>query len=69
MTPLEALKHEWILEGLPEKVLMHHQKMFGTKDDKTSLRDASLAPIQGFPPDADSKSIEYVVAELKHSDV
>ena len=24
MTPLEALQHEWILEGLPEKVLVHH---------------------------------------------
>ena len=28
MTPLEALHHEWILEGLPEKVLHHHLKMF-----------------------------------------
>jgi dual specificity tyrosine-phosphorylation-regulated kinase 2/3/4 len=24
MTPLEALQHPWILEGLPDKVLMHH---------------------------------------------
>lgn len=29
MTPLEALQHEWILEGLPPKVLLHHQRMFG----------------------------------------
>ena len=37
MTPLEALQHEWILEGLPEKVLVHHQRMFGGKDDKMNL--------------------------------
>lgn len=24
MTPLEALQHDWILEGLPPKVLQHH---------------------------------------------
>lgn len=29
MTALEALQHPWILEGLPEKVLKHHKKMFG----------------------------------------
>lgn len=28
MTPLEALHHEWILEGLPDDVLEHHLKMF-----------------------------------------
>jgi dual specificity tyrosine-phosphorylation-regulated kinase 2/3/4 len=28
MTPLQALQHPWILEGLPEKVLQHHKKMF-----------------------------------------
>jgi hypothetical protein len=28
MTPLEALHHDWILQGLPEKVLLHHLKMF-----------------------------------------
>lgn len=34
LTPLEALQHDWILEGLPPKVLLHHQRMFGMKDDK-----------------------------------
>jgi len=28
MSPLEALQHEWILSGLPEKVLIHHNQMF-----------------------------------------
>jgi dual specificity tyrosine-phosphorylation-regulated kinase 2/3/4 len=28
MTPLEALHHEWVLEGLPGDVLEHHLKMF-----------------------------------------
>lgn len=38
MTALEALQHPWILEGLPEKVLKHHKKMFGYKDDKIKMR-------------------------------
>ena len=29
MTPLEGLQHPWILEGLPQKVLKHHCRMFG----------------------------------------
>lgn len=29
MRPLEALNHEWILEGLPKNVLVHHQRMLG----------------------------------------
>jgi hypothetical protein len=29
MRPLEALNHEWILEGLPRNVLIHHQQMLG----------------------------------------
>jgi hypothetical protein len=29
MHPDEALCHEWILEGLPPKVLAHHARMFG----------------------------------------
>lgn len=27
MTPEEAIRHQWILEGLPPKVLVHHQKL------------------------------------------
>ena len=27
LTPDEALKHIWILKGLPPQVLIHHQKM------------------------------------------
>lgn len=29
ITPLEALMHDWIIEGLPPKVLMHHKRMLG----------------------------------------
>lgn len=29
MTPFQALQHSWILEGLPERVLIHHQRMLG----------------------------------------
>lgn len=27
LTPDEALKHVWVLKGLPPQVLIHHQKM------------------------------------------
>eukprot|EP00347_Sterkiella_histriomuscorum_P009533 403340844 len=57
MTPLEALHHEWILEGLPPKVLVHHQRMFGQAEDKNSIREATLQQIQGFPPDANTNTI------------
>ena len=33
MNPLEALMHEWIIEGLPPKVLVHHKRMLGINDD------------------------------------
>lgn len=29
ITPLDALQHPWIVEGLPKKVLIHHQRMLG----------------------------------------
>lgn len=51
MTALEALQHPWILEGLPEKVLKHHRKMFGRADDKTKTREMTCTEIQGFPKD------------------
>ncbi len=31
-SPSEALMHEWILEGLPPKVLVQHKKMLGIKE-------------------------------------
>ena len=27
MSPEEALRHEWILEGIPPQILIHHQKL------------------------------------------
>ena len=32
LTPIDALMHEWILEGLPPKVLEQHKKMLGIKE-------------------------------------
>lgn len=29
LTPEEALKHIWVLKGLPPQVLIHHQRMHG----------------------------------------
>lgn len=57
LTPLEALQHDWILEGLPPKVLQHHQRMFGYKDEKLQIKDATTKQIQGFPPDANTNTI------------
>jgi serine/threonine protein kinase len=65
ITPLEALQHEWILSGLPEKVLMHHLEMFKGKDDRETLRDATYSEIQGFPENAGSQQITDIVKQLK----
>lgn len=27
LTPEEALKHEWILQGIPNNILIHHMKL------------------------------------------
>ena len=45
MTALEALQHPWILEGLPEKVLKHHKKMFGQKEDKVKMHQMTYTEI------------------------
>jgi hypothetical protein len=37
------------LQGLPEKVLKHHNKMFGQAEKKKMLKDMTFTPIQGFP--------------------
>lgn len=36
MTPFEALMHEWIIEGLPPQVLVHHKKMLGLYDSSNT---------------------------------
>jgi len=36
ITPLEALMHEWIIEGLPPQVLIHHKKMLGIMESETA---------------------------------
>ncbi len=33
MTPFEALMHNWIIEGLPPKVLVYHKRRLGINDD------------------------------------
>ena len=38
MTPLQALQHPWIHEGLPEKVLQHHIKMFNQPEDNKLIK-------------------------------
>lgn len=41
MTPEQAIRHPWILEGLPPKVLVHHQKLHSipTKDLPEHIRE------------------------------
>ena len=68
MTPLEALQHPWILEGLPEKVLKHHRKMFGIDDNKEQLKDATMTKIQGFPKDQKEKTIHQIVEEIQEQE-
>lgn len=38
LKPFDALMHNWIIEGLPPQVLIHHKKMLGineTENDDT----------------------------------
>jgi dual specificity tyrosine-phosphorylation-regulated kinase 2/3/4 len=41
MTPFDALMHDWIIEGLPPQVLVHHKKMLGIYESETE-EEASL---------------------------
>lgn len=34
MTPEAALRHEWILDGLPPQILIHHQKLHNIPDSE-----------------------------------
>lgn len=52
MSPLEALQHEWILSGLPEKVLIHHNQMFQGTDSIELVKQGTMTGIQGFPAEA-----------------
>ena len=52
ITPYEALLHDWIIEGLPPKVLLHHKRMLGLQDGNsyrtsTSTSAAALPNING----------------------
>ncbi len=39
ITPIEALMHPWIIEGLPDHVLVHHRKMLGLDQNTTDELD------------------------------
>lgn len=43
MTPDEALMHQWILEGLPPKVLAQHKKILGIKDEGETMSPPSIS--------------------------
>lgn len=68
MTPLQALQHPWILEGLPEKVLKHHNKMFGHADNKKYVTEMTFTPIQGFPRSKKDQTIHEIVREIRLAD-
>lgn len=68
MTPNQALQHQWILQGLPDKVLKHHQKMLVDGDDKETLKMYTYTDIQGFPKDKKNATIHDIVEEVKKDD-
>ena len=47
INPVEALMHDWIIEGLPPKVLQHHKRMLG------------LVPNDRQPPDEVSQQVHF----------
>jgi len=42
--------------------------MFGGKEDKVNLKEASLTNVQGFPENAQNKSIYDIVNDMKQQD-
>jgi len=42
--------------------------MFGGREDKINLKEASLTAVQGFPEEANTKTIYDIVAELRAED-
>eukprot|EP01022_Parablepharisma_sp_SALTPOND_P012846 TRINITY_DN1668_c0_g1_i1.p1 TRINITY_DN1668_c0_g1~~TRINITY_DN1668_c0_g1_i1.p1 ORF type:complete len:896 (-),score=44.75 TRINITY_DN1668_c0_g1_i1:6443-9130(-) len=38
MTPEDALGHQWILEGLPPSVLVHHQRAYGSNKGEDEVK-------------------------------
>ena len=42
--------------------------MFDGKDDKINLKEASLTAVQGFPEEANSKTIYDIVNEMRAED-
>lgn len=69
LTPLQALKHPWILHGLPENVLDHHMKMFNQPEDPKLIFKLTHSEIQGFPENAQNQSIREIIQEIKQEDL
>ena len=42
--------------------------MFGGSEDKISIKEACLTAVQGFPEDANTKTIYDIVAEFRVED-
>ena len=66
MTPLEALKHPWILEGLPETYLKYHMKIFGGQEKSNIIETMTSKKVQGFPKNKKDQSIHQIVQEIKN---
>lgn len=69
MTPLEALQHPWILDGLPQKVLEHHMKIFSDKEDPKFMFKMTHTEIQGFPENAEAQTIYQMIEEVRMQDL
>ena len=66
ITPFEALMHDWIIEGLPPQVLIHHKKMLGiyesdTEDDQMQNSNSQADDLGGeeFSPGNASDMDQY----------
>ena len=64
ITPIEALQHPWIIEGLPENIISYHQKLFTAKENSDNLKKATETAIQGFPSSKKDITIEQMVEEI-----
>ena len=53
LTPDDAIRHLWILEGLPPKVLIHHQKLHNipTRSLPPHIREQRAEYLSRMPPE------------------
>ena len=74
ITPYEALMHQWIIEGLPHQVLIHHKNMLGIHDSENDMgtnNDLSMVDDIGgeeFQVETQQDSTQFTNNDISETD-